>query len=120
MIVMFAALSVALTACSDEPQHHCTLLEVIDVSSTCYEDHVRRADDYTGEIVRWRTDETRKVSTYGYVTNTSESHNIADEVNHPTVYHTPLWSSSTTFESTQTSPNGCAFALIPNRVRSVN
>lgn len=91
-IVLFAAVSAVLMDCNDKPHQHYTLLEVIDVKGTCYEDHVHRPDDYAGQIVRWQTDETKEISTYGSVTNTGglSPNRIFDEVNHPTVYHTPF------------------------------
>jgi hypothetical protein len=80
-----------LGACNNKPERHYTLLEVIDVKGTCYEDHVRKADGYAGQIVRWQNDETKQVSTYGHVTNTRNLVNrVSDEADHPTVYHTPF------------------------------
>jgi len=80
-------------ACSDKPkpQHHYTLLEVIDVKGTCHENHVQQSDGYAGQIVRWRDDDTKLAATYGYVTNTGNLVDRAfDEAKHPTVYHTPF------------------------------
>jgi hypothetical protein len=88
------ALAAALISCSHEkPQLHYTLLEVIDVKGTCYEDHVHRADDYTGQIVRWQIDETKKILTYGSVTNVNafRRDRMRDEVIHPSVYRTPSY-----------------------------
>jgi hypothetical protein len=44
-LALFASLPFALMACNEKPQGHYTLLEVIDVKGTCYEDHVRRPDN---------------------------------------------------------------------------
>lgn len=90
-LVLFASLY--LIACTDKPgpRHHSTLLEVIDVKGTCYEDHVLKPDGYAGQIVRWRDDETNQTSTYGSVTNTSDLiTRTLDRVKHPTVYQTPF------------------------------
>ena len=91
-LALFASLPLALMACNKpEPQHHYTLLEVIDVKGTCYEDHVRQSDNYAGQIVRWQDDETKQVSTYGSVTNTADLvQRTFDQVKHPTVYYTPF------------------------------
>ncbi len=92
-LALFTSLSLYLTACGDKAksQHHYTLLEVIDVKGTCYEDHVRKPDGYAGQIVRWRDEQTKQVATYGSVTNTGDwSQRIFDEVQHPTVYQTPF------------------------------
>ncbi len=67
------------------------MLEVIDVKGTCYEDHVRKADGYTGQIVRWQDYETKQVSTYGYVRNTGDLvDRVLDQTRHPTAYQTPF------------------------------
>jgi hypothetical protein len=90
-LALFACLS--LIACNGKPapQHHFTLLEVIDVKGTCYEDHARKPDGYAGQIVRWQDDETKQVATYGSVTNTGDLIRRAfDKANHPTVYQTPF------------------------------
>jgi hypothetical protein len=90
-LALLAILS--LVACNNrpEPQPHYTLLEVIDVKGSCYEDHVRKPDSYAGQIVRWRNDQVKQVLTYGSVTNTGNLvARVSDEVRHPTVYHTPF------------------------------
>ena len=90
-LALFAALS--LGSCNSKPERHYTYtsLEVIDVKGTCYEDHVQKPDGYAGQIVRWRNDQTKQVSTYGHVTNTGDLVNrVSDEADHPTVYHTPF------------------------------
>jgi hypothetical protein len=92
-LALFACCSLSLIACSDKPkvEHHYTLVEVIDVKGTCYEDHVRQPDGYAGQIVRWRDDETKQVSSHGYLKNTGNLVNrVLDETHHPTVYHTPF------------------------------
>jgi hypothetical protein len=54
-------------------------------------DHVRQPDGYAGQIVRWRDDQTKQVLINGSVTNTGDLiQRDFDEVNHPTVYHTPF------------------------------
>jgi hypothetical protein len=92
-LALFASFSFALMACSNKPkpQHHYTLLEVIDVKGTCYEDHVRQSDGYAGQIVRWSDDETKQIATYGSVTNTGDLvDRVLAEAKHPTVYQTPF------------------------------
>jgi hypothetical protein len=91
VLALLATLS--LVACNNkpEPRPRYTLLEVIDVKGSCYEDHVRKPDDYAGQIVRWRNNQAKQVSTYGTVTNTGNLVDRAlDEARHPTVYHTPF------------------------------
>jgi hypothetical protein len=93
VIVASAAIfSVALTTCqSHKPETHYTLLEVIDVKGTCHEDHVNQSDSYAGQIVRWRNDSTKQISTYGSVTNTGDLvRRTIEGVKHPTKYQTPF------------------------------
>jgi hypothetical protein len=60
--------SIAMMGCDeDKPKYHHVLNEVIDVQGMCCENHVGRRDNYAGQIVRWQTVETGKVSTYGFV-----------------------------------------------------
>lgn len=47
------------------------MLEIVDVRGICYEDHARRPDSYAGQIIRWQVDETKDVSTFGFVTKRS-------------------------------------------------
>ncbi len=80
-----------LVACDDNrPKEHHTLLEVINVKGACYEDHVRQPADYAGQIVRWQTDETKIISTYGFVSQSWTAAQAMDEAVHPSVYHTPI------------------------------
>ena len=95
-LVLFASLSfIASCAGNPKPEHHNTLLEVIDVTGTCHEDHTNQWDGYAGQIVRWRDDETKQVLTYGSVMNTSEmnpngmARRALDEASHPNAYQTP-------------------------------
>ena len=70
MIVPISALFsiLSLAACDeDKTENHYQLKEVIDVQGTCSEDHVGQRDNYAGQIVRWQTVETGKISTYGFL-----------------------------------------------------
>jgi hypothetical protein len=86
------ALSVIITSCSEEdPKNHSVLKEVIDVQGSCWEDHVGQRDSYAGQIVRWQTVETGKILTYGFLSKEGifDFHQMLEEVQHPTAYHTP-------------------------------
>jgi hypothetical protein len=79
----------SLAACDEEKPEN-VLKEAIDVEGTCSEDHVKQRDDYSGQIVRWQSVKTGKILTYGFLFKKgSVTDHILDEVNHPTVYHTP-------------------------------
>lgn len=73
----------------NKPMPHHTLLEVIDVKGTCKEDHVQQAATYSGQVVRWRNDDTGEVSTYGSVTR-GIGQSALEEVQNPTKYHPPF------------------------------
>jgi len=106
-LASFACFSLPFLACSDKPkpEHHYTLLEVIDVKGTCSEDHVRQSDGYAGQIVRWRDDETKQVATYGSVTNTGDMiQRIEEKVKHPTVYQTPFMIDFSDIQTDTTQP----------------
>jgi hypothetical protein len=62
-------------------------------SALLHEKDVHRPDDYTGQIVRWQIDETKKISTSGSVTNVNafRRDRMRDEVTHPSVYRTPSY-----------------------------
>ena len=92
IVILAAALPVALSACeSEKPKTPSTLLEVIRVAGTCHEDHVDQSDGYAGEIVRWRNDDTKVVSTYGHVISTTGMGKRAIEsAQHPTKYQAPF------------------------------
>jgi hypothetical protein len=82
--------SIAMMGCDeDKPKYHHVLNEVIDVQGTCWENHVGQRDNYAGQIVRWHTVETGKVSTYGFVSTPFSAERTIVEGTHPTVYHAP-------------------------------
>jgi hypothetical protein len=91
-LFLLAALSVAITACDEEkPANRDVLKEVIDVQGMCSEDHVGQRDNYAGQIVRWQTVDTGKVSTYGFLSRTGDlAQHVLGGVTHPHVYHTPV------------------------------
>jgi hypothetical protein len=85
--LLFVVLA-ATAGCDDgKPKTHNVLKEAIDIKGTCSEDHVGQRDSYSGQVVRWQTQETGKISAYGFVWNGTK--NILDEVQHPTKYHPP-------------------------------
>ena len=64
------------------------LIEAIDVQGECWEDRVGQHDKYAGQIVRYQSIETGKISTYGFLFRPWSAEQAMDEVAHPTVYHT--------------------------------
>jgi hypothetical protein len=66
---------------------HFTMVEIIEVKGSCFEDHVRRSDSYSGQIIRWQVDETREVSTFGHVTRASSDSVPLIQAQHP--YYAP-------------------------------
>ena len=84
----FAAL--VLVACgNDPPKTHNTLLEVISLKGTCKEDHATKPGEYAGTIVRWRSDDSGAVSTYGFVMLPFATDQLLYDVQHPTEYQPP-------------------------------
>jgi hypothetical protein len=90
--LLLSVLSISIAGCGEEkPNTRFLLKEVIDVEGTCWEDHVGQHDSYGGQIVRWQSTETGKISTYGFLAKRGDfAQHILDEVTHPTVYHTPM------------------------------
>jgi hypothetical protein len=64
------------------------LKEVIDLQGECWEDHVGQHDKYAGQIVRYQSVETGKISTYGFLFRPWSAEQAIYETTHPTVYHT--------------------------------
>lgn len=63
----------AVSGCDEQkPKKQHTLLEIIRVQASCFEDHVRLADTYAGQIVRWKSITSGEVTIYGYVNNTKD------------------------------------------------
>jgi hypothetical protein len=88
-ITRVIVVALTLTSCSEQEAPNFTLLEVIDVQGTCFEDHVQKQDQYSGQIVRWQSKETGKIMTYGTVTKPLKAEAIIEEAKHPTAYYTP-------------------------------
>lgn len=91
VLALFTSLALALMACGDKtkPQHHSTLLEVIDVNGPVVKITRGCQTDMPEEIVRWRDDETMEIATYGSVTNTGDLiQRTLDKAKHPTAYQT--------------------------------
>src|SRR5947209_7856798 len=88
---LLVGLSIAITGCEEQqPQNHYVLKEVIDVQGPCWENHVGRRDSYAGQIVRWQTVETGKISTYGFLAKEGDfAQHMIEEGTHLTAYHTP-------------------------------
>jgi hypothetical protein len=98
-------LAFSITACDDDKlKDHHVLLEVIDVQGPCWENHVGRRDKYYGHIVRWKTVETDKISTYGFVSMEFSAERALDEATHPTVYHMPSMVSFTEIDVDTNQP----------------
>jgi hypothetical protein len=87
--MLLAALSTLVSGCDDEKKNPYVLKEVIKVQGECWENHVGKRDNYSGQIVRWQTVETGEISTYGFLSIPFSAERTLDEVTHPTVYHMP-------------------------------
>lgn len=88
-LVILSLLSVSCG--EDKPKNHYSLKEVIDLEGTCSEDHATASAKYEGQVVRWQTDETGELSTYGSVTRAGDIvQRVVDEATHPTAYHPPF------------------------------
>jgi hypothetical protein len=81
------------------------LKEVIGLSGTCWEDHVKQKGTYTGSVVRWLTVQTGKIQTYGFVSLSFSAARAIDEASHPTVYHMPDMISFEQIELDTDQPN---------------
>jgi len=64
------------------------LKEFIDLQGECWENHVGQHAKYAGQIVRYQSVETGKISTYGFLFRPWSAEQAIYETTHPTVYHT--------------------------------
>ena len=85
-------LASVVMGCNKKPAEQTgRLVEDIDVRGICYEDHVRRPDNYAGQLSRWQDFKTATVSTFGRILNEHllSADRMQEHLKHPTAYQTP-------------------------------
>ena len=92
LIVLVAVFATALSACQDEPpKDESKLMEYVEVTGQCHDNHVIQSAEYNGSFVHWFNVTKGEHDVYGsvhYAKNVAEK--VLEEKANPHKYHPPF------------------------------